>query len=443
MRIDPLTAKVWRYGIALVVAFDAVQLALRTGQRAPLAASSLPVWSGFRHIALSTPALVALAAVGVAAAALFARGQKQVLAGFVALGANRLLLEAFGAVDGVYDETTYHAGAALLGWLCGCLFARALGEERESSEADAMAALGAAAMFGATYLNAGTSKIHEGGLCWADSDTIRLLVSSHRPAGGATWSDALRTFVAASPSAAEVMSAGTLIIQCGAVVFPWTRWTRAIWGTLFLAFHAGIHLVSGIFFIQSVFLAALFAYPWARLLARARVLRAPPEVAETPFPPDRRRRLIAASATVLVALAALVLAPLRPRAHPIEILHPPGTGRASPVTTIGPLTTGMELPGGWSVRALVVEEDRAVITLVRAGEPLVFDITHRGDAPRGPFDTGGLHILYRDTPLPFTAFRPAGEALARRLADAAHGGDLPSTFESWLRAARPGCPPVW
>ena len=95
---------------------------------APLAASPLPGWPVARDIALSTPLLAALALVSVTASALFARGKRPLLTGLFALAANRLLLEAFGAVEGVFDEGTYHAGAALLGWLCGCLYARALGE---------------------------------------------------------------------------------------------------------------------------------------------------------------------------------------------------------------------------------------------------------------------------------------------------------------------------
>jgi hypothetical protein len=436
MRIDPLTPKIWRRGIAFLIAFDAVQLAVRTRLRAPLASALLPVPPVVRDLAGSTPLLAGLAIVTGAAMVFFARGRRPVLAGLLALAANRLLLEAFGAVDGVYDETSYHAGSALLGWICGCLYARALGEARESREVDAMAALGAAAMFGATYVNAGLSKLLEGGLSWADSDTIRLLVMSHRPAGGATWSDALRTFAGNSASFAIALSVGTLVIQCGAFLFPWTRRTRAVWGALFLAFHAGIYLVSGIFFIQAVFLSVLFAFPWADLLVRLRILRAPPQAAETPLPPGHVRRMNIAAGAVLAVLALLALAPLRPRAHPIEVLRPPGMAWSRSVAAFGPLATGMEIAGGWKVSALVIEEDKAVITIVRAEQQLVVDVTHRGDAPRGHFDKGGLHILYRDTPLPFAVFRSAGEDIARRFAWAAGGRDLPAAFDDWLREAR-------
>lgn len=467
MRLDPLTPKIWRHGIAFVIAFDAVQLAVRTHLRAPLAASLLPVHHVFIDIALSTWRLGALAAVSAVASAFFARGRAQVLAGVVALGANRVLLEAFGAVDGIYDETSYHAGAALLGWLCGRMFARALGEGRgtisappgdanggdangargtedRGREADVLAALGAAAMFGATYLNAGTSKLREGGLSWADSDTIRLLILSHRPVGVATWFDPFRTFVADSPSFAMFLAVGTLIIQCGAFTFPWTARTRAVWGTLFLSFHVGIHLVSGsIFFLQTVFLTLLFAVPWSRLLVRARLFPAPPEVVEAPAPPEQLRRVIAVAATVLVALAALAIAPVRPRAHPIEVQSQAAAGSAgapalpryaiSP-SRLGPLATGAEI-GGWTIRALLIEDDKLAVTLARSGQEIVFDVT-RNPIERGPFDVDGLHIFYRETSLPFTDFRPAGDGLARTLADAPRTGDLPSAFEGWLREAQ-------
>lgn len=430
---DAVTARAWRLGIAFIVAFDAIQLALRTHLRGSLAVSALPVWPALRWIALSAPSLAALAIVGVAGAVTFARGRRQLLGGFVALAAIRLLLEAFGALDGVYDETSYHAGAALAGWLGGRLYARALGEPDDSAEADGMAALGAAAMFGATYLNAGISKVHDSGLSWADGDTIRLLIASHQPVGG-TWSDAIRGFVAASPGVARAMSAGTLVVQCGAFLFPWTRWTRAGWGALFVAFHLGIHLVSGIFFIQAVFLACLFALPWPLLLGRGAPVAG---AAEAPLPPAQTRRVLLVAAAVVAALAALVIAPLRPRAHPIEVLHPPGGTSSRACAVFGPLAKGMELADGWTVAALVVEQDRLVLTLSRAGQELVFDVHHRGDAPRGPFDTAGLHVHYRQTDLPLEAFRAVGDDVARRLVEAAHGADLASAFDGWLRAARP------
>ncbi len=286
MRLDPLSLRIWRHGIAFAIAFDAVQLVIRTRMRAPLATSILPVPPLFRDIALSTPGLAAIASVAVLAALLFARGRRPVLFAVVALVANRLLLEAFAALDGVYDETSYHAASALLGWLFGRAYARAAGEPRGSPEIDNLSALGAAAMFGATYLNAGTSKLHDSGFSWADGDTIRLLVLAHRDVGVPSWLDAIRAFAGTSASFAMALSIGTLILQLGAFLFPWTRRTRLVWGALFVAFHTGIHLVAGsIFFLQAVFLAILFAAPWPALLGRARFFGAIPDEPEAPLPP--------------------------------------------------------------------------------------------------------------------------------------------------------------
>lgn len=445
MRLDPLSLRIWRHGIAFAIAFDAVQLVIRTRMRAPLATSILPVPPLFRDIALSTPGLAAIASVAVLAALLFARGRRPVLFAVVALVANRLLLEAFAALDGVYDETSYHAASALLGWLFGRAYARAAGEPRGSPEIDNLSALGAAAMFGATYLNAGTSKLHDSGFSWADGDTIRLLVLAHRDVGVPSWLDAIRAFAGTSASFAMALSIGTLILQLGAFLFPWTRRTRLVWGALFVAFHTGIHLVAGsIFFLQAVFLAILFAAPWPALLGRARFFGAIPEEPEAPLAPAHRRRVLGASAAVVASLVVLVVLPIRPRAHPIERLPQAIPASVSQVprelptaSALGPLVVGADIADGWILRAIVLEPDRAVLTLARGDDTVLFDLTDLAGAPTGRFDAGDLHISYRQTPLLAEAFSGAGESLARRLTEAAAGRPLSAAFRDWTRAAAP------
>jgi hypothetical protein len=447
VQLDPLTTRAWRHGIAFIVAFDAAQLAVRTAMRASLATDPLPVFPLFRSIALSRPSLAALAIAGIVAAILFARSRHAVVLGLVALAANRVLLESFAALDGIYDETTYHAGAALLGWLCGRGYARAIAVPRDDGEVERMAALGAVAMFGATYLDALASKLLDGGLGWADPDTVRLMVLSHRPVGVSTWNGAFRDLVGHHGGVAMAVSIGTMVVQGGALFFPWTRRTRAVWGGLFVAFHVGTFLVSGsIFFPQAVFLALLFAVPWARVLART----SDEIVVTEPAPsPVLRRRTMQVVAMAVVAIAALCLLPIRPRAHPIERSRSSSTTNASPttsttapspptqaiITRLGPLSIGDEIAGGFRVHAIAVEHETATVTLMRGKDELLFDLTARADAKVGPFDLGGLHVTYRETSLPFESFRAVGEAFARRLATAA-GDDLPAKFAGWLREAR-------
>lgn len=301
-------------------------------------------------------------------------------------------------------------------------------------------------MFGATYLNAGTSKLQDSGISWADSDTIRLLVLAHRPAGVTSWLDAVRGFAGQSAKAAMALSIGTLVIQCGAFLFPWTRRTRLVWGSLFIAFHTGIHLVAGsIFFLQAVFLAALFAVPWSTWLVRARVLSpaSPAESPEVPLSRSESRRALFTAAAFVAGLVVLVLLPVRPRRHPIERLpgSVPVAAPAVPVAVpnvdvLGPLRTGTDVADGWILRRITVEPERVVLTLARAEEEVVFDLTAAPSAPTGRFDTGSLHISYRQTPAPPDSFSGAGESVARQLTEAAHGQNLVTAFQSWVRAAR-------
>ena len=441
MRIDALTARIWRHGVAFAIAFDAVQLVIRTRMRAPLASANLPVPQAFQDLAGSLPGLVALAAVTCAAAFAFARGRAPIAAGVVALASNRLLLEAFGALDGIYDETSYFASSAMLGWLFGSLFARALGEARGSTEIERFAGLGAAAMFGATYINAGTAKMHDSGLAWADGDTIRLLVLAHRPAGVPSWLDAVRSFAGQSAVVASAASIGTLVLQLGAVVFPWTRRTRLVWGSLFVAFHVGIHLVAGsIFFVQAVFLATLFAVPWPAAMARLRRSPSNADDPELPAPPSIGRRLVLASGVVVATLALLVALPIRPRAHPVERLAgtpAPAGPRREPIeaASLGPLSVGREIADGWILRRIVIDDDRAELVIGRAEGEVTLDVTARS-APRGRFDRGDLHLSYRETKIAFDAFSEAGESIARECEAAAGGRPLSEAFRGWIVAAR-------
>lgn len=501
MRVDPLTLRVWRYGVAAVIAFDAVQLVIRTRMRAPLAGSPLPGASVFRDLALSAPGLAAVALVAVLAALAFARGRRPILAGLVALAANRALLEAFGALDGIFDETTYHAGAAMLGWIAGLALWRLVrgraiestaaggggqSEEAESSASDIestaargggqseeiLAGLCAAALFGATYLDAGISKLQNSGLSWADGDTIRLLVVAHRPVGVTTWLDQVRDLAGRSASISAAASLGTLVIQCGAFLFPWTRRTRLVWGALFLAFHTGIHLVAGsIFFVQAALLAALFGAPWHALGRRLGPLPEPAGAGDlggadsahalagggqreegSPVPtrgvPEgeslsegesrRLRWVVGAGIAVAVVVGSL---PLRPRVHPVEAMHGPapllGSGEpeeAVIVERLGPLRTGMEIGDGWAVRTIGIEADRALLTVAKGTFEMVYVLDASPGAAKGPFEAGNLHVSYRPTSLDWSAYSEGGEALAGAL-EQAGGGDVAGALRGWVKDA--------
>lgn len=445
MHLDPLTARAYRVGLGVLVAFDAVQLTARTIARSDLSTSKLPVAPIFRWLGTSPAALVSLSLVGVATAALFVWSKRPILFGLLALGANRLLLEGFGAVDGIFDETSYHVGATTLGWIAGAAYARATEDDEPVS-----AGLGAAAGFAATYVCAGTSKLLDSGLSWADGDTIRLMIRSHRPLGTSTWNDSLRSLVGDSAGLAMALSIGTIVVQLGAVFFPWTRRTRVVWGTLFLAFHVGIHLVSGsIFFLQAVMLALLFVLPWPRIVARVRS-KAPGERAAAAdadragsLTPAGARRVRIAIGGALALLAVLVLVPIQPRAHPIERVRHATPGEAggehgpphnTTIARLGPLEPGMALADGWQIGTIALEDVHVTLTIARDADEVVLDLSDR-DGQGGPFDVRGLHVSYRETSVPFESFKAAGEALSKALGDAAV--DPPSAFREWMEAAAP------
>jgi hypothetical protein len=239
-------------------------ITLGGGRLSARSAPSAPSWL----LALAgRPVVVGLVAVvGAVAVLIFMRRAGRIAAPAVALAAGALLNEGIAAAFEGPMRCYFGSGAALLGWILGTLYARALGpRDRGSRQIEAFAELGAAACLSATYVAAAISKLAAQGLSWADGANLRALVLSQHPVDASGPLAAYARLVAAAPSFAFTLAALTLIAQLGALAYPFGRRARALSGTLLCAFHLNVRLLVPILFVGPVVLLVAWSYPWPRL----------------------------------------------------------------------------------------------------------------------------------------------------------------------------------
>ena len=123
-------------------------------------------------------------------------------------------------------------------------------------------------MLAATYMAAGSSKLIGGGLGWATSSAVRLMLLSHGEVEGSPWSLTIPQWTASSPYVCMALEVCTLMVQMGAFMLIIGPRARRLWAALIVAFHLGIYLTSHILFISAMVFAAVVAIPWSYLLPR-------------------------------------------------------------------------------------------------------------------------------------------------------------------------------
>jgi hypothetical protein len=446
---DDRTLAFLRRAVAVVAAIDATSMAVRTVLDAPVHRSWIAA-AGWAGVLADQPAVVAaIGAVTLALIALFALRRGSWAPGLAALAGLRVQHEVFAATRGIFYENYYQTGAFLLGWVGGALVARAAGARPRESRAqllwsERLSVTGGTAMLAATWMNAGISKLRSTGLSWADGDEIRLVALRHFAPGHATWRLPLVEWVVARPSVAAALAVSTLVFELGAFGLLFGPRVRAACATALISFHVGTFLLSGIFFVDAVALAALVSYPWIPLVDRLRGRRrdeGPAPAAWAPSPASLRRAALAVAAGAAV-LGLLPFARLRQRAHYID------RGKSDPATSVavmgprpkdrfGPLRVGEGIDAVWRVQSIAIEGASAAVDLVDAGGPAItFDISVAGrDVPLGPFGTGGAAISYRSTQRPQEDCDRAGKALVEALRRAAPSLAAGEAVTGWMRAA--------
>jgi hypothetical protein len=254
--------------------------------------------------------------------------------------------------------------------------------------------------------------------------------------------------VVEEPGIAHALAAGALAVQIGSPLYLVHRRLRMVWGALLLGFHINVQLLTGIGYGAPMLLLLVWSYPWGRAVARLRG-SAPPPAEDPPLLPDAgpagRRRFHRATAAAFAVAAALAAAAwILPIArwttwHGVPAEEGP---MRRTVAQLGPLTAGEALVEGWRLVSIEIAPDAIVLRVARsdggAAATLWLKPSPAG-VDRGPFGAGSADLLYdEDARLSPEAMAPAGREIARRLREAAGGGDTGRLVTEWLAGAPGG-----
>lgn len=440
MLVSPITARFWRTLLALMLASDAVILAVWTHRRAPghLAGPEPPWIDG---LVRSPSALAALAALACLGAFAFARRPGRALTALLAVACTHVLIDAFGYVFQDHIRSFFYSGALVSAWALAIIFTRVVLRGHRPGAAldqtlDTTGAAAAAAVLGAIYFNAGLSKLIFGGADWMNSAVIRLTSVLVSPAGGDAWDASLRAFVVDSPSLAATLAIATVALELQGLFFGLGRRARLLSGSGLLAFHIGTFVMSDIVFVQAVILLCAFTFPWAELAQRLHPRATAPTEAVTVGPHAPRRALTLAALVVgFVALAWLV-----PGAAPASKSHQnPFLVDTTSLPRFGPIHPGLALPRGLEVTGIhAAEGEVRIMVRGQAGEVILAFAPVPGDTAPGPYDVGSAALAWRAASVDMDAVSRSGEALAALLRSAATADghrDMSAAWHRWREAA--------
>lgn len=237
--------------------------------------------------------------------------------------ADGVLYETHVAAFGRIEAEFLIPRASLVGWLAGAAVLRGAvaREDRDRQDvADRGGWQGALAIFAATYVAAGASKLMRSGVGWADPRSIAYIVLANLPAGTG-WRTTLDQFVLAHHGLATGLAAMTLVLELGAVLMLGPAWARSLACLSIFAFHASLFAMVALASPGSHVLALAYGLPWPMLVARWR------QVPESPIALDRPRARRSLIAALLVVATLILLAwgtQLREafRIQPTSRLHP-------------------------------------------------------------------------------------------------------------------------
>lgn len=311
--MDPKALTIWRSALLLITAAECtIQTSAGYWQAQFRPTPIAPPYGWVAHNLVVT---ILLATMTVIALWRFLGPRASLAAGFVALAGLKIGGETFERVFMVHHQDFYQGGALLIGALIGESYARMLGVRAEGGRLQALEArrfgmTGALAMLAASYMAAGSSKVLTGGISWATSAALRLMILSHSDVEGGLLATAIPNWAAASPHLCLALEMGTLVVQLGAFMLIVGPRARRLWASLIVAFHLGIYLTSHILFVTPMLFAAVVAFPWARVLPGGDdnlddlhdPLHDPGEV------PQRRARPAARGRDLVILAGAVVLA---------------------------------------------------------------------------------------------------------------------------------------
>jgi hypothetical protein len=300
-----------RWILAAVAASDVVSLAVVAHQARLGAGLRGSPTSGLAAALASLPGLVLIAGCSLVALALFASRRASIVTGLVALAGLAALEHTQAAFFlGGHQRSYFSGGAALAGWIFGLVFAsqmRSRGVARSAfpGEDEMLGEAGAVAGLAATYVDASLSKLMRKGILWIDATTLRSAILTNHDIDDSSPLAALGRFVVENDWVARALSLSTLAIQLGAIVYVLGPRARIVWGTMLLAFHVNVALLTGIVYLKACILLLAFSYPWQRLRSKSLVPENTFSADEVPARTRHAAHRIGAWVAVAVAVAWL------------------------------------------------------------------------------------------------------------------------------------------
>jgi len=414
-----------RLALAAVLLFDLIFLSVTLSVDAPGPRALAQAPAVLRALVGRPELVVPLGLLGLIALARFAARPGRAGAGLGVIAVIGVLCEARAANNGGPERFLFAAGTVLAGWIAGLVFVRAAEGDRDAEEIGAET--GAVAALAAIYVNAALQKLGAAGLGWADGDDLRMLVLAQRPLGA---SSAIADLVIEHRWIALGLAAFTELAQLSALAYPFHPRARVVIGTMLLAFHTGVWMVTPILFPQSMALLVAFSYPWGALLSRRGMLHEQPGLILVRRL-DRGALVIGAICALLAGLAlsppgrSTILslshtdeghrrdAPAeRPRREP-----EPASFDATAASTLGIERLGASL-AGCTVTSVAARGEEIALRLACGDGELGVEVVEAGSRPHAaPRSAGGRDLFYASGATVSPAERDAVLAeLARRLA---------------------------
>lgn len=425
-----------RVGLALVLAFDAT-IAANALSHAEVGEDSIRAVPWLLALGGRPLVVWALAAVAYLAAFMFARARRPIASGLVALAVLGALVGALTALQAMVPRNFYVTGTAVTGWLVGELVEWARRRRGEPvASPGALPEAGAAGALAAMYLSAAVSKLTLTGAEWLSPVTLESLVLTQHSLSDQSLLASYMRLVATTPSLATALAGAALVMQLFAPVWLIGPRLRAAWGTLFLAFHLNVFLLTGIPYLEPFALVLLFSYPWPKLAARLR-RQAPGGEVEAP-----ERGPALALVAIPLALALLGLAARTAVPEPLRFvsgsLNAPAARSSrpaeAPLARFGPLAVGEPLADGWRLDALELRGEEMRFWIARQDQRLYIAVVPSVERARGVFARDGADAFHEQTKLPLEQFDAAGKRLMARLAEAAGSRPLSDALRAWVAA---------
>ncbi len=364
--------------------------------------------------------------IGLAGVLAFGRRAGRLWEGLLALGALVLLSTAHTILFGSPWRHLFFGGACLTGWLIGLAARRQQGAPADES----WARIGSTALLGATYFNAGISKVVYGGLTWISGLPVQYAVVAQSGMVTGDLAAPYRSWVVATPVAASILSVATVALELAGPLMLVDRRARLCVALGLVGMHANIY-----------FLTTHILYWEAMVLLLAVGLSPDPALPERPprttgFLADDRRYRAAVAALAVGASFAIVHQAVRFARRATQETMPRAATPAPTVAVlrqVGPFAVGQIVAQAWSIESLQLRENGLLLTL--AGEPgrARFELTC-SSSPSSPFDVGDAHVLYWQD-MEFRKLEAAGRAIQDELRNATQGHGVCEQLRSWRTAA--------